>query len=221
MITQSEVWAAAAAAWRVNGSYVKETTWIDSESDPELSKTTIANKHLVRSYLTEKQECVTDEDRELGELARSVVGQEYSYRILVDSKLTDFDRAVLYVLNIQQWDKPDPKSWAIIASQIGTYFRLKKNKEVRVTLSSGYLGQPKEKITTDIKVLRCSWSREWNVIYVIGVTKSNHLVRFPFRESLKEESTYQIQGTVKYCGTNGEYGADVTILNRVKLLETT
>ena len=220
--TQSDVWAAAAMAYRINGNrYVKQSYSISSLSDPDLSQSVTANKNIVINHLTGDSAIgeLTAADRELGEKARATISAELTYRILRDAPMSSFDQNIINALNIASWEQTDSRNWAIIASQIRTHFKLIESKKVARSLSDGHIGQVKDRVDLKIEVIKSTVSHYWNTNYVTAKTESNQLVMFSYKELLSEGTKHSIKGTVKSLGKHREFGVDLTQLNRVKVLD--
>ena len=88
-----DVWSAAVAAQRINGSYIKLS--MISESDPALTK--ISNRMLVEKLLVD-QSGITDEDREQGKKVRSFY-QAFTFKILKGTRLNEFDNTAMLIAN--------------------------------------------------------------------------------------------------------------------------
>ena len=73
-----DVWSAACAAQRINGSYVKFSML--SESDTTMNK--LSNRQIIESLLVDTFN-ITDEDREQGKKVRAFY-QAYTFKILPD-----------------------------------------------------------------------------------------------------------------------------------------
>ena len=82
-IPAEQAWAAAYAAWRLNGNlYLKIVDDVASGMR--------TNKEIMMRILTETPEEITDQDREQGRLCRGRLGSEISLRLLKGETLTEW-----------------------------------------------------------------------------------------------------------------------------------
>ena len=88
-----DVWSAACAAQRINGSYIKLS--VISESDPATTK--LSNRMLVEQLLADLSG-ITDEEREQGVKVRAFY-QAYTFKILQGKQLSDFDNNAMLIAN--------------------------------------------------------------------------------------------------------------------------
>jgi hypothetical protein len=202
-----DVWSAACAAQRINGSYIKLS--IISESDPATTK--LSNRMVVEQLLADLSG-ITDEDREQGVKVRAFY-QAYTFKILQGKQLSDFDNTAMLIANREvitgNYDV------AVIASLPSCYERgvERQTAEQRVNFATGgFIGKASDKVKLEIEVIKCTYSHSYNVFFVTGITEQDQPVFFSYKDKIPTGDTMNIVGTVKAHRDN------ITQLNRVKLL---
>ena len=202
-----DVWSAACAAQRINGSYVKFSML--SESDTTMNK--LSNRQIIESLLVDTFN-ITDEDREQGKKVRAFY-QAYTFKILQGKHLSEFDNTVMLIANrdvvTSNYDL------AVICSLPSCYERgvVRQSVDQRVNFATGGLiGQVGNKVSTSIEVLRSVYSHTYNVNFVTGITSDDQVVFFAYKNELPVGNMYDIYGTVK------GYRDNSTQLNRVKVI---
>ena len=202
-----DVWSAACAAQRINGSYIKLSMF--SESDPDLTK--LSNRMLVERLLVD-QSGINDEDREQGVKVRAFY-QAFTFKILQGKQLSDFDNNAMLIANREvitgNYDV------AVIASLPSCYERgvVRQSADQRVNFATGgFIGKANDKVTTSIEVLKSVYSQKWMTNYVTGITSNDQVVFFAYKEVLDIGKVLNITGTVKAHRDNS------TQLNRVKVI---
>jgi hypothetical protein len=202
------VWSAACAAQRINGSYIKLS--VISESDPATTK--LSNRMIVEQLLADLSG-ITDEDREQGVKVRAFY-QAYTFKILQGKQLSDFDNTAMLIANRDvitgNYDV------AVIASLPSCYERgvVRQSADQRINFATGgFIGKANDKVTASIEVLKSVFSMKWNTNYVTGITIDDQVVFFAYKEALDIGKVLNINGTVKAHRDNS------TQLNRVKVIE--
>ena len=202
------VWSAACAAQRINGSYIKLS--IVSESDPATTK--LSNRMLVEQFLADLSG-ITDKDREQGKKVRAFY-QAYTFKILQGKQLSDFDNTAMLIANREvitgNYDV------AVIASLPSCYERgvVRQSADQRINFATGgFIGKANDKVTASIEVLKSVFSMKWNTNYVTGITSDDQVVFFAYKEALDIGKVLNINGTIKAHRDNS------TQLNRVKVIE--
>jgi hypothetical protein len=202
-----DVWSAACAAQRINGSYVKLS--VVSESDPATTK--LSNRIIVEQLLADTF-LITDEDRDHGKKVRSFY-QAYTFKILQGKQLSDFDNTAMLIANRDvitgNYDV------AVIASLPSCYERgvVRQSADQRINFATGgFIGKANDKVNVSIEVLKSVFSMKWNTNYVTGITSDDQVVFFAYKEALDIGKVLNITGTVKAHRDNS------TQLNRVKVL---
>jgi hypothetical protein len=202
-----DVWSAACAAQRINGSYVKLSML--SESDKELNK--LSNRQLVESLLVDTF-LITDEDREQGKKVRTFY-QALTFKILQGKHLNEFDNNAMVLSNrdviTSNYDL------AVIASLPSCYERgvARQSVDQRIKFAQGgFIGQVGNKVSTSVEVLRSVYSHSYNVNFVTGINSDDQVVFFAFKKELEVGKMYDIYGNVK------SHRDTTTQLNRVKVI---
>jgi hypothetical protein len=202
-----DVWSAACAAQRINGSYIKLS--VVSESDPATTK--LSNRILVEQLLADLSS-ITDEDREQGVKVRAFY-QAYTFKILQGKQLSDFDNNAMLIANRDvitgNYDV------AVIASLPSCYERgvVRQSADQRINFATGgFIGKANDKVNASIEVLKSVFSMKWNTNYVTGITSDDQVVFFAYKEALDIGKVLNITGTVKAHRDNS------TQLNRVKVI---
>ena len=202
-----DVWSAACAAQRINGSYIKLS--VISESDPATTK--LSNRMIVEQLLADLSS-ITDEDREQGVKVRAFY-QAYTFKILQGKQLSDFDNTAMLIANREvitgNYDV------AVIASLPSCYERgvVRQSADQRINFATGgFIGKANDKVTASVEVLKSVFSMKWNTNYVTGITTDDQVVFFAYKESLDIGKVLNINGTVKAHRDNS------TQLNRVKVI---
>jgi len=202
-----DVWSAACAAQRINGSYIK--LCIISETDPATTK--LSNRMIIEKLLVD-QSGITDDDREQGKKVRAFY-QALTFKILQGKQLSEFDNTTMLISNREVITST--YDIAVIASLPSCYERgvLRQTADQRVSFATGgFIGKANDKITTSIEVLKSVFSMKWNTNYVTGITTDDQVVFFAYKEALDIGKVLNINGTVKAHRDNS------TQLNRVKVI---
>jgi len=202
-----DVWSAAVAAQRINGSYIKLS--MISESDPDLTK--LSNRMIVERLLVD-QSGITDEDREQGKKVRSFY-QAFTFKILKGTRLSEFDNTAMLISNRDVIE--GNYDVAVIASLPSCYERgvVRQTTDQRVSFATGGLiGKLNDKVSVSIEVLKSIYSQKWMTHYVTGITSDDQIVFFAYKSELPIGKMYDIYGTVK------AHRDTTTQLNRVKVI---
>ena len=202
-----DVWSAACAAQRINGSYIKLT--MISESDP--AETKLSNRMIVEQLLSDTF-IITDEDREQGKKVRAFY-QALTFKILQGKQLNDFDNTAMLIANRDVITST--YDIAVIASLPSCYERgvVRQSADQRVNFASGgFIGKANDKVTLTIEVLKSIYSMKWGTNYVTGITSDDQVVFFAYKELLEVGKLLNISGTVK------GHRDSTTQLNRVKVI---
>ena len=198
-----DVWAAACAAQRINGSYIKY----------EVTQGQRTNRDWVLDFLQNSPNLVTDQDREEAEKVQSYF-KGLTFKILAGTKLNEFQQTACKVASkeviVSNYDI------SVITCLPDSYERSAKRDEIDRVIrfaDGGYVGTVGEKISTTIKVLRSIYSTTWRTYYITGINDQAQVVFFSYRDTIQSGTTINITGTVKAHRDNS------TQLNRVKVIE--
>ena len=209
------VWGAAVAAQRINGSYVKET---QHRLDDTIG-TIIVDKRRNRDIMVDilaNTALLTVEDIAQGQECRKFLQNDITFRAL-KNKLTEFDGAVSKVLAVEDdFDSVKHKyELAVVACLPQSHARSLERQAVqdRVRQTSGdHVGNPGDKVQLDVEIIKSNYSLQWNTWYATAVTPDNHAVFFAYRQQLGVGAKCTIYGTVK------SHRDGSTQLNRVSII---
>ena len=209
-----DVWAAACAAQRVNGEYLKEGRNTYGEQGQVLS-TTRRNRDIMLEFLHNPAQLTVD-DVEAGETVRKWLQHDLTFRAL-KSKLTEFDTATQKCLAVQDcfYTVSQRYELAVVAALPNVYAKAKAREATqdRITQTSGELiGNVGDKVTMNLEVIRTVFSKTWNVNFVTAITEDNRAVFFSNKEKFDAGTHLAIRGTVK-AHKDGQ-----TQLNRVSII---
>ena len=191
----NEVFAAACAAQRINGEYLKDDKNI-YDADGYVTKVEkIANKKLTSQFLRGDFE-IGDEDREQGQEVRQYC-HSLTFKILQGKTLSDFEQTMLKIA-----DKETVDSFydiAVVSSLPASYERSKSRSEAdrRVRDTNGFVGSIGDRVDLKVDVVKCFYSRNWNVYFVTAITEDNKSVMFSYRDQIEIGKSLNIKGTVK------------------------
>ena len=204
-LTADQVWAAACAAYRVNGGYFKQPQVTDQGA---ITRPT--NRELVRQYL-DQPGVVTADDLEQGRKCRqdlvnaatmsALKNRATEWTLLtaemasLDTITTDYQISVITAM---------PKSHVQNLTRESTDGRL-------AYCETEPVGTDNQLITVQGEVVRSNYSAKWNTFYVTMITDSNHQVFFAYREGLEPGRLIKLRGRVK------RHADRATQLSRVKL----
>lgn len=210
----SDVWAAACAAQRINDGYFKEFVYEHTEGQsPRLVKN--KNRNLMLEFLQNPDRLSVD-DVEAGEALRVWLQNDLTFRAL-KSQLTEFDTAAQKCLAVQDrfYTVLHRYELAVIAclpnSKVKADAKAQTQDRLRET-SGELIGNIKDKVTLNVEVIRCVYSRNWNCWFATAVTTDNRAVFFSNKESFDVGTHLTIKGTVK-AHKDGQ-----TQLNRVSVI---
>ena len=209
------VWGAACAAQRINGSYVKETQYQFDEA----KQTTVVVKQRNRDIITDilaNPAVLTVEDIAQGQECRKFLQQDITLRGL-KGKLTEFDTAVSKTIAVSEsFDTVTHKyELAVVASLPASHQRSLARQDVdsRVRQTTGgYVGAVDAKVAFDVEVVSANFSHTYNIFWVTAITQDNQAVFFSYKSKLDTGSWIHVKGTVK-AHRDGK-----TQLNRVKIV---
>ena len=198
----NDVWAAAAAAQRINGSYIKMT----HEDTPGIE----TNRDIVYQLLKDSSP-VTDADRTAGDAARTYY-KGLTFKILQGKKLSDFDNTALSIANRDVIT--GVYDIAIITSLPSCYERgaARDKNDNRLNQAKGFVGSIGDKVTLTIEVMKSTYSQNYGIYFITGLTDGNESVFFALKNGMERGDGVKVSGTVK------AHRVDSTQLNRVKVL---
>lgn len=204
-----DVWSAACAAQRINGSYIKASTF--EFRDQEEQEKIEPNKQIMERYLADTN-LITDSDRTQGEAVRQYY-KGLTFKILQGKKLNDFDNTAMVIANRDVIESM--YDVAVIASLPSCYERgVKRDNDNRKLENArgGFIGHVGDKVQVNVEVVRSVFSQQWSVYFVSGVTDKDQAVFFSHKEPIDAGQLITVRGSVK------RHGENITQLNRVKVL---
>lgn len=209
------VWGAAVAANRINGGYVKDTSYGFGKNEDSAEILRRRNRDIMVDILANPA-VLTVEDIAQGQECRKFLQNDLMFRTL-KGKTNDFDNAVCKVLAVQdQFNNRDHKyELAIVACLPQSVERstARQKSESRVQFAQGGLvGNIGDKIQLNAEVLTSNYSKQYNIYWVRAITDADQAVFFSNKESFDVGAHLTIKGTVKAHKDN------LTQLNRVKVL---
>lgn len=211
----SDVWAAACAANRINGGYVKEYVyeWDEATQTNKVAKD--KNRNIMMHFLANPTQ-LTVNDVEAGESLRNWLQNDITFRAL-KSQLTDFDSAAQKCLAVADrfFTVSHRYELAVIAALPNSQAKAKARETTqdRLRTTSGELiGNVGDKKQLNVEVIRTVFSKNWNVWFATAVTADNCAVFFSYKNPLTVGHFITIRGTVK-AHKDGQ-----TQLNRVSVI---
>lgn len=209
------VWAAACAAQRINGDYVKMVTSYATNEEilPNSLQTPakLTNRMIMDRLIADQSE-ITEADKEQGQAVRSYY-KGLTFKILQGKRLSDFENTAMVIGNRDVIE--NTYDIAVIASLPSCYQRaVKRDNDSRKLENArgGLIGSVGQKVKVNVEVVRSSFSQQYNVFFISGVTTDDQAVFFSYRNSIDAGKLIIAEGTVKRHGDN------TTQLNRVKVI---
>lgn len=211
----SDVWAAACAAQRINGGYVKEYVyeWDEATQINKVAKD--KNRNIMMHFLANPAQLLV-EDVEAGKTLCNWLQNDITFRAL-KGQLTDFDSAAQKCLAVADrfFTVSHRYELAVIAALPNSHAKSTAREAIqdRLRATSGELiGNVGDKIQLNVEVIQTVFSKNWNVNFVTAVTSDNHAVFFSNKSEFKSGTHLSIRGTVK-AHKDGQ-----TQLNRVSII---
>ena len=198
----NEAFAAACAAQRVNGEYLKQ-----SEHDEEGDLKRHANKHLIRYFLDGTFQ-ILDQDRKQAKLVIKHF-QGLTFKILQGKFLNDFENTAMACANSEEVGAYE---LAVISSLPSSFKRAmnRANIDARIRDTVGYVGNVGDKTELSVEVARSYYSDQWNTWYITCITNDNKNVRFSYKTDIAVGRVLDICGKIK------EHRENSTKLTHVK-----
>jgi len=201
-----DVVAAACAAQRINGAYIKAPFQLGDENPRK------TNRELVYSFLEDISN-IQDCDRQQAEDIKTFY-KGYTFKVLSGAYLSEFDRNTMKML--EEESTPEGYNVAVLASVPSSYLKAKKRDEAdrRARFAQGGLiGNVGDKVDMDVEVLKSVYSKNWNTYYISAINSEEQAVFFAYKQEITAGTLLHIKGTVKRHRDDG-----VTQLNRVKVI---
>lgn len=204
-LTADQVWAAASAAYRINGGYFKQPQITDQGA---ITRPT--NRELVRQYLAEPG-AVTADDVEQGRRCRQDL-QKQATMAALRNQATEWTllTAKMAALDVINTDYEISVITAMPKSHRQTLARETVDSRLAYCETQP-VGTDNQLITVQGEVVRSNYSAKWNTFYVTMITDTNHQVFFAYREGLEPGQL------IKICGRVKRHADRATQLSRVKI----
>ena len=211
----NDVWAAACAAQRINGEYVKEAQYRFDENTGQTILVKHRNRDVMQEFLHNPDRLLV-EDVEEGERVRNFLQNDLTFRA-IKGRLTEFDSAVSKALVVQDCFDVQRNKYelAVVASLPASAARAQKqqNSDQRIQFSKGGLiGKVGDKVSTQVEVVSSVYSKTYGIYWIKGVTDLDQPVFFSAKEAYNTGTWLTVKGAVKAHRDN------MTQLTRVKVL---
>lgn len=197
----SEVFAAACAAQRINGQYVKAVVTGSGQK---------TNRMIVEELLQDPT-LITVDDRIQGESMR-LYFKGLTFKVIEGKQLSDFAKNAMEIATNDT--VTSTYQLAVVVSLPQTYEKSSKRDTIdrRINFArGGFVGDVGENVTLNIEVLKQLWSDKYNTWYLTGITAEDQVVFFALRTQYDIGTHLTIQGGVKSHRENS------TQLTRVKV----
>jgi len=210
----SDVWAAACAAQRINGEYLKEGRNTYGEQGEVLS-TKRRNRDVMLEFLNNTDRLLV-EDVEAGEQCQHFLRNDLTFRGL-KGQLTEFDQSTQKVLAVSDrfWPQQHRYELAVIACLPQSHLRSLARQEQQARLkraTGGVFGSVGQKVSIAVEIVSANYSQNYNIYWISAVNDADQPVIFSYKSALTAGDRHTISGTVK-----GHRDAK-TQLNRVKIV---
>ena len=210
-----DVWAAAVLADRINSGYVKDTEY---RLDPDTGRQSVVretNRFIVQDTLQNRPQEITDELRAEGRVLREQIAQDLMLRTLKGT-ISSFDNGVREALAVtdRMYTVSHRHELAVIPCLPAALRRSQRQAEVDHLLRGcgPISAQPGTRVDLAVRVVKCIYSRHYNVYFVTAVTDDQGAVVFANREQWEFGTNLTIRGNVR------DHDSYLTRLNRVKVL---
>ena len=208
-----DVWAAAVAAQRVNGSYLKEDLFKFNE-DGSRDLVSRRNRDVMMDFLAGNG-TITDEDRAEGREVRRYLQNDLTFRAL-KGRLSEFDASVSRVVAVEdEFDSVQHRlELAVVACLPQSRQRslARANKDERLAHCKPVDANINDKVNLNVEVIQGNYSQQWGIYWITAVTEDSRAVFFSSKQNYDAGQWLTVRGTVK-AQRDGR-----TQLNRVKVL---
>jgi hypothetical protein len=212
--TAETVWAAAAAAYRINsGEYLKDPEYAKDVNGHWTDKIQrLRNRDLMKKALDDES-LITDADRDLGRRARDWLSKRIMIKTLKGSPMNEFEVSCQSMVVLEEFDEWTCRyELALVPSQIKAYEEAVQLERVMDGVSNEPVADVGAKVDTEITVVKSVYSQNYGVYFITGVTADRRAVFFSYRDRLSNGHQCRIRGTVKAHRENS------TQLNRVRVV---
>jgi hypothetical protein len=205
--TADQVWAAACAAYRVNGGYLKHP-----EVNDQGVLTRHTNRELVRLYLADDQgEFVTATDRKQGIKCRQDLLKQATMSAL-RNRATEWDLLTAQMAGLGTITTDYEVSVITAMPKSHSQNLTRETVDGRLAYcDSTPVGPVNHRVDIEGEVVRSNYSSQYNTHYVTVITQDNRQVFFAYRERIEPGAKIRICGRVK------RHADRATQLSRVKI----
>jgi hypothetical protein len=210
----ADVWAAACAAQRINGEYLKEGRNTYGEQGEVLS-TKMRNRDLMLEFL-HNPDRLLPEDIAAGVECQNFLRNDLTFRGL-KGQLNDFDQSTSKVLAVADRFFPQQHRYelAVVACLPQSHLRGAARQESQARMkraTGGAVGAVGNKVRMDVEVVSANYSQIYGIYWIDAVNDADQPVTFSYRSHLNPGVRLSIAGTVK------GHRDGKTQLNRVKIV---
>ena len=204
--TLEQCMAAACAAQRINGKYVRRND--STEQFP-------ANNWLTFNILKEDSVQVTDIDRDNSRMIITYL--EHKLPEVIAETLQDYWRTAVLLTDKNEISIEDHRTFAFLASVPASVYNACGREQVADELAkrvenSRCVGQPGDNFArTALTILGSVYSRNYFKYYHTACDADGNVIRFPLSEKLEDNSTHNI------CGRIHKHDGNMTVLHYVRV----
>ena len=201
-----QVWAAACAAYRINGGYLKYPEIVDGKIVRP------GNRDLVKLYLADSgKQFVTSADLAQGTRCRQDLVNSATMAAL-KNRATEWNLLTAQMAGLDTVTTDYELSVITAMPKSHEQNSLRENIDSRLAYcETTPLAKVNDKIEIDAEVVRCNYSSKYHTYYATVITQTNHQVFFAYRESLT------VGSRIKICGRVKRHADRATQLSRVKI----
>lgn len=182
-----QVFAAACAAQRINGQYVKAVVTGSGQK---------TNRQLAEELLQDPTQITVDDRIQGAEMRQYFKG--LTFKIIEGKQLSDFARNAMEIATNDT--VTSTFQLAIVISLPQTYEKATKRDTVdrRINFArGGFVGNPADKVTLNIEIVKQLWSNNYNTWYLTGITEEDQVVFFAHKTQYDIGTHLTIEGVVK------------------------
>ena len=203
--TADQVWAAASAAYRVNGGYLKHP---EVTAEGKIVRPT--NRELVRLYLADPG-AVTDDDLEHGRKCRQDLLKQTTMSAL-RNRATEWDLLTAEMAGLDTITTDYQLSVITAMPKSHSQNLARETVDGRLAYcDTTPVGRIDERVEVVGQVVRSNYSNQYNTHYVTVITDANRQVFFAYRERIDPGAN------IKICGRVKRHADRATQLSRVKI----
>ena len=206
-LTADQVWAAACAAYRINGGYLKQA---EVTADGKIVRPT--NRELVRQYLADDSgQFVTSADRKQGIKCRQDLLKQATMSAL-RNRASEWDLLTAEMASLGTISSDYEVSVITAMPKSHAQNLTRESVDTRLAYCDNTpVGRVDERVDIVGEVVRSNYSSQYNTHYVTVITDANCQVFFAYRERIEPGANIRICGRVK------RHADRATQLSRVKI----